>query len=420
MSHIFISYSKQNRDYITRLESDLRLKGFDVWVDDVIEPGEDWWRNIRQAIKDSSAVIIIMTPEAENSHWVSLEVLHALEYKKPIFPLLLSGDENIMSSDSWSRLAIYQVTDVRNSSVPAERFYARLAQYAPTRPMPIPAPRPQEKPKLATTGMLNEASLQRVSKPAAKLPAPPEVYGVLKPPFEWCLIPAGQTTIEYSSMDKRTFDLAAFYMAKYPITNAQYQAFVDAPDGYRNEEWWQYSEPAKQWRKKNAKPQDTAFPGNDLPRTNVTWYESVAFCRWLTACLSWGKVPLQIALPTEQQWQRAAQGDDGRMYPWGNNYDKNRCNTKDVGLSKPTSVTRYTGGASPFGVMDMSGNTWEWCLTKYMSKEDVMDGTSTRMARGGGYSSGAGKAKNASRGFDYLPFYKSDGLGFRIIACRVD
>src|SRR5215475_7456650 len=123
MSHIFISYSKKNRDYARPLADHLIKLGFDVWIDDEIQPSEDWWRNIRQAIKDCAAFVLVMTPEAENSHWVGLELLHALEYKKPLFPLLRSGDPNLLNSDSWSRIATFQYTDVRTGNLPPEKFF---------------------------------------------------------------------------------------------------------------------------------------------------------------------------------------------------------------------------------------------------------------------------------------------------------
>lgn len=88
MSHIFISYSKQNKDYAHLLKAKLLAEGFSVWMDDAIEPSDDWWRNIRQAIRECAAFTLIMTPEAEDSHWVVQELSYALELKKPFFPLL--------------------------------------------------------------------------------------------------------------------------------------------------------------------------------------------------------------------------------------------------------------------------------------------------------------------------------------------
>ena len=79
-------------------------------------------------------------------------------------------------------------------------------------------------------------------------------------------------------------------------------------------------------------------------------------------------------------------GDDGRVYPWGNDFDKNRCNTDESGIGKTTPVTRYEGqGDSPFGVTDMSGNVREWCLTEYKSGSDTVEGDARRVLRGGSW-----------------------------------
>ncbi len=219
------------------------------------------------------------------------------------------------------------------------------------------------------------------------------VTDLLPPPFEWVEIPAGRVEVE----DQGTSTVAAFAIARYPITNAQYQVFVDAAEGYRNPQWWDYSREAQAWRAENKRPQDTAFAGDDRPRTNVTWYEAVAFCRWLSAQTGEG-----IMLPTEQQWQRAAQGDDGREYPWGNaEPNKRLCNWAN-NAGRTTPVTQYPDGASPYGVMDMSGNVWEWCLNEYESGITVLDGTQSRVLRGGSWcNSSTSYLRAAYRGFRF-------------------
>jgi formylglycine-generating enzyme required for sulfatase activity len=104
-------------------------------------------------------------------------------------------------------------------------------------------------------------------------------------------------------------------------------------------------------------------------------------------------------LPTEEQWQYAAQGDDGREYPWGNEWDGSKCNNAVSGewfgflKSKPeghgkqtTLVTAYEGkGDSPFGVVDLAGNVWEWCLTEYESGSNDLNRTNVRVRRGGSW-----------------------------------
>lgn len=237
----------------------------------------------------------------------------------------------------------------------------------------------------------------------------PDVSLILPPPFDWCRIPAGPVTLVvggYVPEGGQTFAVQAFAMAKYPITNAQFDVFVEANDGYCNPKWWDYSDDAKAWRKQNTKPQDPALGGvGDHPRANVTWYEAVAFCRWLSVQID--PTPAAspnsgrgekggglITLPTEPQWQRAAQAlpdgrDSGYIYPWGNDWDGARCNNsmgKNRRQNRTAPVTQYEGeGRCPCGVADLSGNVWEWCLTKYETGGNEVNRVNDRVLRGGSW-----------------------------------
>ncbi|MBL1136878.1 MAG: SUMF1/EgtB/PvdO family nonheme iron enzyme [Chloroflexi bacterium] len=214
-------------------------------------------------------------------------------------------------------------------------------------------------------------------------PQPPKVdfskavRDVIGGPFEWIDILGGVVELEDGMGN---FTIPDFAIAKYPVTNKQYQTFVDAKDGYTNTKWWDYSEFAQAWRKEHQSPANTAFAGDDLPRTDVCWYDAIAFCRWLEQ-----RTQQKILLPTDQQWQRAAIGDTGWQYPWGNEPpDKDRCNfARNVGQTTP--VTQYPKGASHFGIMDMSGNVWEWCLTEFDTDSININTNSPRVVRGGSW-----------------------------------
>jgi formylglycine-generating enzyme required for sulfatase activity len=219
--------------------------------------------------------------------------------------------------------------------------------------------------------------------------APPQVDhaqsidDILPSPFEWCDIPPGTVLLEdasgYGGSSGGTFEVGPFLIAKYPITNAQYQVFVEALDGYRDSRWWDYSKEAQGWRAERSQPKNTAFAGTDFPRTNISWYDSAAFCHWLS-----NRTAQSIMLPNEQQWQRAAQGDDNREYPWGNAFESTRCNYGGkVGQTSP--VTQYPTGRSPYGVMDMTGNVWEWCLTEWGTDSAALVGKGKRCLRGGSW-----------------------------------
>ncbi|MBK9745828.1 MAG: SUMF1/EgtB/PvdO family nonheme iron enzyme [Chloroflexi bacterium] len=213
-----------------------------------------------------------------------------------------------------------------------------------------------------------------------------EVLYILPEPFAWIDIPSGNVILDVGGYLNRgtVLTVPAFTISKYPITNGQYQVFIDDVDGYSNSKWWDYSDDAFLWHKSNPRPQDRAFESDDHPRANVSWYEAVAFTRWLG-----NKLSETIRLPYEAEWQRAAQGDDNRIFPWGNDWYGSRCNNsvgKDWRKGSTSSVSQYEGiGDSPFGVVDMTGNVWEWTGTAWEHGDHDLVGSNKRVVRGGSW-----------------------------------
>jgi formylglycine-generating enzyme required for sulfatase activity len=181
------------------------------------------------------------------------------------------------------------------------------------------------------------------------------------PLLEWCEIPVGLLFLDESGRDQRTPQqkpmIDPFRISKYPITHGQYQVFRDDPNGYCNAQWWEFSPSAYKCRLNNPEPKPGRFKGEERPCEMVNWYDAMAFCFWLSS-----KLGTQVTLPTALDWQRAARGDDNRLYPWGNEFDRNRCNTRESEIKMTSVVMRYKDGVSPFNVYDMAGNVWEWCL----------------------------------------------------------
>ncbi|MBC8171975.1 MAG: SUMF1/EgtB/PvdO family nonheme iron enzyme, partial [Anaerolineae bacterium] len=153
-----------------------------------------------------------------------------------------------------------------------------------------------------------------------------------------------------------------FYIAKYPVTHAQYQAFID-DDGYTRDVWWQKFPNIP--RVLRAQP----FKIANYPRVNISWYEAIVFCRWLTARYRASNEISEkwvIRLPTEWEWEQAAIGyiddEDHDRIP---GFDVTRGNTPAAKIGGVCAVGLFPEGRSPFGAMDMGGNIREWCLNVY-------------------------------------------------------
>lgn len=204
-----------------------------------------------------------------------------------------------------------------------------------------------------------------------------------------------------------------FEMAVYPVVNRQFEVFLRDKYGYRNPRWWEWSRYARAWRQKNG-PRAPAFKGDRRPRENVTYYEAVAFALWLGARLG-----ERITLPTQAQWRRAAMGDEGYAYPWGNTFHPELCNSRESRIHATTKVSRYPRGASPFGVMDMSGNIWEWCLDTGQYQRDIANPEADlpRAVLGGSFNTRYDKCQ-ATYDFYIVPDYYYSTIGFRVVRLR--
>lgn len=129
MSHVFISYSTQNRSYASQLADKLRLEGFNVWIDNIrLRSSEDWWRSIVLAIDTCAAFVVILTPDSDQSKWVQREITLADQRNKPIFPLLLAGS---IDTPNWALFVRTQYADMRIRQLPDAAFYDQLAHHAP-------------------------------------------------------------------------------------------------------------------------------------------------------------------------------------------------------------------------------------------------------------------------------------------------
>ncbi|EFK12202.1 conserved hypothetical protein [delta proteobacterium NaphS2] len=135
----------------------------------------------------------------------------------------------------------------------------------------------------------------------------------------------------------------------------------------------------------------------------VSHEDATAFCEWRSQ-----KENCIVRLPTEMEWEKAARGEDGRKYPWGDEFDSDRCNTRESGIGKTTSVLKYPEGRSPYDAHDMAGNVWEWTQSFYDDSKD------TYTLRGGSWGTDRVSVRCAVRG-GVSPGDRAIGLGFRCV-----
>lgn len=165
-------------------------------------------------------------------------------------------------------------------------------------------------------------------------------------------VPAGEFTMGRNDgtprqAPMRSVFLDGFWISKTEVTVAQFRAYCEEPSQSEQTRQQRYDP----WNFDPLMSPDWGWPA-DYPMVNVNWQEARAFCKWAGG-----------DLPTEAQWEKAARGTDGRIYPWGNQFDASLCRggTPDI-LSTPLPAGSFPGGESPYGCLDMAGNVLEWVL----------------------------------------------------------
>lgn len=238
------------------------------------------------------------------------------------------------------------------------------------------------------------------------------------PDIVWCDIPAGSFIFggdptAYNASLAETIDLPAFRVSKYPVTYSQFRSFVRDPDGYWNSRWWTGLHVDGHESRKGLGYQEISQYSNH-PCERVSWYDSMAFCAWLTA-----KLGYSVMLPTEHQWEKAARGSTGLFYPYGNEFDALKSNTRETGIVRTSAVGIFLDGISSYGVADLSGNVWEWALTEYEPCVNTnANSDSRRVLRGGSWNCSRVGVRAASRG-SYFPDSRNYGVGFRLASLPI-
>jgi len=227
-------------------------------------------------------------------------------------------------------------------------------------------------------------------------------------------IPAGSFVMGSREADPLAFDvekpahhlhLDDYWISRFPITREAYRMFLLSN--------LQYSPPFG-W-------DGLDFPdgtGNH-PVTGVSWIYCIAYCRWLSQLSG-----RSYMLPSEAEWEKAARGSDERSFPWGTQWDPNRCNAVDQKITGTSAVGQFSPhGDSPYGCADMSGNVWEWTRSIFLDYPyNTLDGReqlklaikSDIVVRGGAFSSQPRQVRTTCRDRAY-PGYGNRSYGFRLV-----
>ncbi len=445
MHDIFLSYSRTDTEIMQKVKQTLLDADFNVWTDEGIEPGtRSWKRAIQQVILDTRCLICILSPDAAKSEWVLEELDYAQIQKKPVFLILARGDEQSSIPFGYST---HQWTDIRIEAnytkrinrliVTAQRRIGKKLHKEEQPSVELDHPEIY----LGWDTKLDNKSIKEIETDFARsrLPASQKdaksnlptalerIKSIMPEPFDLCYIPAGKVTLEaggYVPEGGQTYQVDAFFMAKYPITNNQFAKFIDE-GGYRTQSFW--IDEGWELCQENDWIQPR-FLNNikwnlpNHPIVGITWYEAIAFCNWLNIKLH-GELYKELkaykfTLPSEQQWQRAAKGDNGWLYPWGNYWIKDTANIDNV-LGKTSAVNNYESGKSPYGVLDMLGNVWEWCLNDWDTGKILVSQKAARRALHGGSWNSDKQGTRASMRDCYSPLFGSNEFGFRICAVPV-
>ena len=224
-------------------------------------------------------------------------------------------------------------------------------------------------------------------------------------------IPAGEFEMgdgKDANCPKHTIELSEYWMGVYCVTNRKYGKFV-AETKHRAPDQSDYSSLPSVWKNGQCPAEKL-----DHPVVCVSWDDAVAYAKWAG-----------LSLPTEAQWEKAARGPKGLIFPWGNHWNANKCrNDKNKGNGQTATVWDYLKGTSGYGTLQQSGNVWEWCADwhedSYYGKSPKKDptgpnGGSHRVCRGGcWFLDGATYFRGSDRhGID--PAYRSGLLGFPLV-----
>jgi formylglycine-generating enzyme required for sulfatase activity len=386
---VFVSHAVGDGGvFAHRLAYDLRRGGYTTWIAPESIPDGQWVSAINRGLAESGVMLLVLTPGALESPWVEMETNVAIELERAgemrFIPVCL---ERGRYDPMWH--AYQWVMFDREYAAGLNELLRRLKD-------PLPNPLPP-----------GEGTGRRIHAKSGieliRIPAGPFLYGSAD---------SGKMAFD-GERPQRTVDLPEYWIGRAPVTNDQFARFVRATGHQTTAErqgyGWGWTGTGKKWGRIQGanwlRPRGTESSSagrGTHPVVQVNWDDAKAFCDWAG-----------LALPSEEQWEKAARGTDGRIWPWGNepptaehcNFNRNVGDTTPVGDYSPK-------GDSPYGCWDMTGNVWEWMGSWY--SEGI-----ARALRGGSWVDGEHNTRTACC-LDDDPDSRDYIVGFRVVELLSD
>jgi formylglycine-generating enzyme required for sulfatase activity len=467
-NQVFISYADNDRNIADMIYSALDSKGIRGWAAHRdIAPGLNWPDEISKAITGSKILILVLSSNTQKSRYVSMEVTQAEDENIIIIPFcieevpLRGGLKLLLGNRHW--INAFPKPQEKHLDQLVETVIRHLGKAPPMPPEVVKEiirkeeikrkkPRPHKQILIAVSiiilliaavfliSQLDKAmpvDVKTIKSKALKENIKIEIMQNQKGFWEayyekyditMIYIPPGKFKMgsdDGADNEKppHEVDLDGYWIGKTEVTNAQYVEFlndskIDHKNGCQGKPCIDTDKESEYSHIKGTKGNYHVVPAYEKhPVIKVSWYGAIEYCKWLSK-----KTGLKFDLPTEAQWEKAARGQDKRKYPWGSREpDKNLANF-DGNIGKTTPVGSYPAGASPYGLLDMAGNVWEWCSDRYAANyyknsppknPEGPNSGSYRVVRGGSWYDGARDLRCANRS-GYGPSGRGSGLGFRL------
>jgi formylglycine-generating enzyme required for sulfatase activity len=448
---IFISYSRKDSTFAHKLAYDLRIAGHNIWIDEALKVGQDWEETIEAKLKEAKEVIVVLSTNAIKSKWVQHEGSIAYGLNKKLFPVLIetlpddelplwgkkfqhhnfvdveyeqafiSFEAALTPRDPIRELLDQRVHDYKTTKellskdflqVLDESFEKRKDKFIITEEadnlIRISRQKVRKEQRTRQIGIGLIAILAGITIVIATLATIGQFRQLIYHPDisedYWVEIPAGEFAMgslasdpyaqEHEIPQHKVF-LSTYQIGRYEITNSEYAQCVRAGVCYHPD------------KELINNPEEA-----DFPVVFVNWNDANNFCKWIGG-----------RLPTEAEWEKAARGSDGRLYPWGN--EEPNCNLANYGAcdreTKP--VGQFSNEPAPYVIYDLAGNVWEWVsdwydseyysISPYENPQGPSEAPPRRVLRGSAWVNSDITALRSAHRHRLHPYSAFESTGFR-------